>query len=86
MDLELMLTSLPKLLSAALVTLKLLSVSLVTGLFVGLLFFPSPDFSKSILIGVIFSIDIFPLFLSQSLLFTSFLAATFLPIVTWKIK
>ena len=38
MDLELMLTSLPKLLSAALVTLKLLSVSLVTGLFVGLLF------------------------------------------------
>ena len=33
-----MLTSLPKLLSAALVTLKLLSVSLVIGLFIGLLF------------------------------------------------
>ncbi|MFL2894511.1 MAG: sodium:solute symporter family transporter [Candidatus Pelagibacter sp.] len=61
-------------------------ISIGIGLFVGLLFFPSPDFSKSILIGVIFSIDIFPLFLSQSLLFTSFLAATFLPIVTWKIK
>ena len=61
-------------------------ISIGIGLFAGLLFFPSPDFSKSILIGVIFSIDIFPLFLSQSLLFTSFLAATFLPIVTWKIK
>ena len=61
-------------------------ISIGIGLFVGLLFFPSPDFSKSILIGVIFSIDIFPLFLSQSLLFTSFLAATFLPIVTWKLK
>ena len=61
-------------------------ISIGIGLFAGLLFFPSPDFSKSILIGFIFSIDTFPLFLSQSLLFTSFLAATFLPIVTWKIK
>ncbi len=61
-------------------------ISIGIGLFAGLLFFPSPDFSKSILIGVIFSIDTFPSFLSQSLLFTSFLVATFLPIVTWKIK
>ena len=61
-------------------------ISIGIGLFAGLLFFPSPDFSKSILIGVIFSIDAFPSFLSQSLLFTSFLVATFLPIVTWKIK
>ena len=61
-------------------------ISIVIGLFAGLLFFPSPDFSQSILVGTIFSIDIFPLFLSQSLLFTSFLVATFLPIVTWKIK
>jgi len=38
MDLELMLTSLPKLLNAAVVTLKLLSVSLIVGLFIGLLF------------------------------------------------
>ena len=35
MDLDLMLTSLPKLLSAALVTLKLLSISLIIGLFIG---------------------------------------------------
>ncbi len=61
-------------------------ISISLGLFAGLLFFPSPDFSQSILVGTIFSIDTFPLFLSQSLLFTSFLAATFLPIVTWKIK
>ena len=38
MDLDLMLTSLPKLLSAALVTLKLLSISLIIGLFIGFVF------------------------------------------------
>ena len=38
MDLELMISSVPKLLSAAVITLKLLSVSLVIGLFIGLLF------------------------------------------------
>ena len=38
MDLELMISSLPKLLSAAIVTLKLLSASLFFGLFIGLLF------------------------------------------------
>ena len=38
MDLELMIDSFPKLLNAAVVTLKLLSVSLIVGLFIGLLF------------------------------------------------
>ena len=38
MDLDLMLTSLPKLLSTSLITLKLLSLSLVFGLLIGLLF------------------------------------------------
>jgi len=38
MDFELMSNSFPKLLNAAVVTLKLLSVSLVVGLFIGLLF------------------------------------------------
>ena len=38
MDLELMLNSFPKLLSAAVITLKLLSASLFFGLFIGLLF------------------------------------------------
>jgi len=61
-------------------------VSIIIGLFVGLLLFPSPDFSKSILIGILFPASNFPIFMSQSLLFMSFLLATFLPIVTWKIK
>ena len=38
MDLELMINSFPKLVSATLVTLKLLSVSLILGLFIGLFF------------------------------------------------
>ena len=38
MDLELMINSLPKLLSATVITLKLLSVSLIIGLFIGLFF------------------------------------------------
>jgi octopine/nopaline transport system permease protein len=38
MDLELIFTSLPKLLSAAVVTLKLLSLSLFFGIFIGLIF------------------------------------------------
>ena len=38
MDLSLMASSLPKLLSAAVITIKLLSVSLIIGLFIGLLF------------------------------------------------
>ena len=38
MDFELMINSFPKLLSAAVITLKLLSVSLIIGLFIGLFF------------------------------------------------
>ena len=38
MDLDLMITSFPKLLNATLITLKLLSVSLILGLFLGLFF------------------------------------------------
>ena len=38
MDFDLMINSFPKLLSATVVTLKLLSVSLIIGLFIGLLF------------------------------------------------
>ena len=38
MDFELMVNSLPKLLGATVITLKLLSVSLIVGLFIGLLF------------------------------------------------
>ena len=38
MDFELMINSFPKLLNATVITLKLLSVSLIIGLFIGLLF------------------------------------------------
>jgi len=61
-------------------------LSILIGLFVGLMLFPSPDFSKSILIGILFPVSNFPSFMTQSLLFLSFLFATFLPIFTWKLK
>ena len=61
-------------------------ISILIGLIVGLLLFPSPDFSKSILVGLLFPINFFPEFVSQSLLFLSFLLATFVPIFTWKIR
>ncbi len=61
-------------------------VSIVIGITTGLLFFPSPDFSKSILVGILFPYDFFPTFVSKSLLFLSFLVATFTPVFTWKIK
>ena len=61
-------------------------ISIIIGLVAGLLLFPSPDFSKSILVGIIFPADFFPSFISQSLLFCSFILATFVPIFTWKLK
>ena len=61
-------------------------ISIIIGLFAGLLLFPNPDYSKSILIGILLPISNFPIFMSQSLLFLSFLLATFVPILTWKIK
>ena len=48
--------------------------------------FPFPDFSKSLLVGVLVSTEAFSPFVSQSLLFLSFLIATFLPAVILKIK
>ena len=61
-------------------------ISIIIGLIGGFLLFPSPDFSKSLLVGIILPIEVFPLFITQSLLFISFLVATFVPILTWKIK
>ena len=60
-------------------------ISILVGLVCGILLFPAPDFSKSLLVGIIMPKELFPLFVSQSLLFLSFLVATFAPIVTWKI-
>ena len=61
-------------------------ISIIVGLFIGLLLFPSTDFSKSLLIGVLFPTTYFPDFMSQSLLFLSFLFATLTPILAWKIR
>ena len=61
-------------------------VSILIGLIAGLLLFPSLDFSKSILVGIVFPTGFFPEFVSQSLLFCSFILATFMPILTWKLK
>jgi len=55
--------------------------SILIGLFFGLLMFPSPDFSKSILVGILLPFDLFPEIISNSLLFWSFLLATAGPAV-----
>ena len=61
-------------------------ISIIVGLIGGFLLFPAPDFSKSLLVGIILPIDIFPAFIPQSLLFLSFLIATFIPAVIWKLR
>ncbi len=61
-------------------------ISIVLGLILGFLLFPTPDFSKSLLVGVIVPTEFFPSFLVQNLLFWSFIAATLGPMIPWKIK
>mgnify|MGYP005708177135 FL=1 len=61
-------------------------ISILIGLIGGFLLFPSPDFSKSLLVGIFVPKDLFPSFVSQSLLFLSFIVATFLPLLILKAK
>ena len=61
-------------------------LSIVIGLIGGFLLFPFPDFSKSLLVGVLLPKEMFTPFILQSLLFLSFVIATFIPIVILKIK
>jgi len=56
-------------------------ISILTGLFLGLLLFPNPDFSRSILVGTLLPFDLFPQIISSSLLFWSFLVATLGPTI-----
>ena len=56
-------------------------VSILSGLFLGLLLFPSPDFSKSLLVGTMLPFDLFPQMVSGFLLFWSFLLATVCPVI-----
>ena len=61
-------------------------ISIIIGLVAGFLMFPFPDFSKSLLVGVLMSKELFSPFVAQSLLFLSFMIATFLPAVILKLK
>ena len=61
-------------------------VSIIVGLIGGFLLFPSPDFSKSLLVGVLMPKELFGPFVAQSLLFLSFVVATFLPLIVFKAK
>jgi len=61
-------------------------ISIIVGLIGGFLLFPAPDFSKSILVGFLLPIELFPKLISINLLFWSFIIATFVPIITWKLK
>ena len=61
-------------------------VSIIIGLAGGFLMFPSPDFSKSLLVGILMPKELFGSFVVQSLLFLSFVVATFLPLAVFKAK
>jgi Na+/proline symporter len=60
--------------------------SITIGLISGILFFPSPNFTESLLVGLILPAKYFPTFIRESLLFVSFLVATFLPVLVIKFK
>ena len=66
--------------------LKNMYISVIIGLLFGILFFPSMDFTKSILVGILLPIEAFPDFIVNSLLFISFLLATITPMLAWKFK
>ena len=61
-------------------------MSIIVGLIGGFLMFPFPDFSKSLLVGILIPKEIFTPFIAQSLLFLSFVVATFLPVIILKTK
>ena len=61
-------------------------IAILIGLLGGFLMFPTPDFSKSFLVGVLIPKELFLPLISQSLLFLSFALATFLPFLILKFK
>jgi len=61
-------------------------ISIIIGLIGGFLMFPVPDFSKSFLVGILLPKELFAPIVSQSLLFLSFVIATFLPLRVFKAK
>ena len=68
---------------------KLAAASIISGLILGLLFFPSQNFQSSILVGNLISIDNFSIFIKTNLLFISFtvsLIAPFLMIFIYSLR
>jgi Na+/proline symporter len=61
-------------------------ISIIVGLIGGFLLFPFPDFSKSLLVGILMPKEMFTPFIVQSLLFLSFVVATFSPAIILKMK
>ena len=58
--------------------------AIIFGIILGLLLFPSLDFTKSLLVGVLFDKSIFPVIISNYLLFWSFIVALLSPIMLIK--
>ena len=56
-------------------------LSICSGLLAGLMLFPDISFQKSILVGLLFDAELFPVWISSALLFWSFIFATFVPLV-----
>ncbi len=65
---------------------KIAYVSIIIGLIGGFLMFPAPDFTQSLLVGILLPKELFSPIVSQSLLFLSFVIATFLPLIVLKAK
>ena len=60
---------------------KLASNTIFIGLFSGLLFFPSPNFQSSILVGNLMSIEYFTPLITANLLFLSFAISIVIPLI-----
>jgi SSS family solute:Na+ symporter len=56
--------------------------SILAGLFFGLSMFPNQSFQSSFIVGGLFDIKMFPVWISTALLFWSFVLATFIPLLT----
>ena len=63
-----------------------LILSIITGLILGLLLFPSTSFTNSFLVGGLINADFFPSIIKNYLLFWSFLLATISPAIIIFIK
>ena len=60
---------------------KLAAYSIISGLIIGLLFFPSQNLESSILVGNLISFDNFSIIVRTNLLFISFLLSLIIPLI-----